>query len=313
MKKTKTTEEFIEEVKAKYGDKYDCSKVEYINNSTKVCIICPIHGEFWITPNHFLSGTECAECSKEKIRQKLTMSEDEFIRRAREIHGDNYDYSKVRYTNSHTEVCIICPIHGEFWQKPSKHLYGQGCPKCSGKGKTTEDFIREARQIHGDKYDYSKVIYIDALTKVCIICPIHGEFWQRPHDHLTGKQGCPKCLMSKSEEEIYNFLNDNRIDFIYQASKKDFKWLGKQRIDFFLPKYNIAIECQGIQHFKSKDFFGGEEGLKTILKLDERKRKLCLENNIKTIYYANFQYNFPYFVFTEKDNLLKEIEQHGTN
>ncbi len=122
---------------------------------------------------------------------KLTTKE--FIKKAREVHGDKYDYSKVEYVKSKEKVNIICPEHGEFSQTPQKHLYGQGCPQCGNKPKiTTEEFIKKAREVHGDRYDYSKVVYVDAQTDVCIICRQHGEFWQRPSHHTDGR-GCKKC------------------------------------------------------------------------------------------------------------------------
>ena len=125
MPKKLTCEEFILKSIAVHGDKYDYSKVEYINNRTKVCIICPIHGEFWQTPiNHINNKNGCPKCGNNMI------SVEEFIKRARKIHGDKYDYSKVNYINSNTPVCIICPKHGEFWQSPATHLDYSGCPKC---------------------------------------------------------------------------------------------------------------------------------------------------------------------------------------
>ena len=120
------------------------------------------------------------------------MTKEKFIEKAKAIHGDRYDYSKVEYSNNRTKVCIICPVHGEFWQTPHTHLQGCGCPACYGtKKRTKEEFVEEARKIHGDRYDYSRVEYINNKTPVCIICPEHGEFWQKPENHLVAKQGCP--------------------------------------------------------------------------------------------------------------------------
>lgn len=139
--------------------------------------------------------------------KKLTI--EEFTRRAREIHGDCYDYSKVEYKGNKVKVCIICPIHGEFWQKPNDHLMGHGCPECSGKNqKDTERFIQDARKVHGDRYDYSKVDYKNSKTKICIICPIHGEFWQSPNVHLKGS-GCRKCYAELRKKLRYGVgIND---------------------------------------------------------------------------------------------------------
>ena len=138
------TESFITKAKEVHGDKYDYSKVEYVNNSTKVCIICPIHGEFWQIPNNHLSGNGCNKCSG---NDKLNT--ESFITKAKEVHGDKYDYSKVEYINARTKVCIICPVHGEIMIIPNKHLKGYGCNKCKISGKLTkEEFIIKAKEIH---------------------------------------------------------------------------------------------------------------------------------------------------------------------
>ena len=292
-----TKEEFIDKAKKVHNDKYDYSKVEYINNKTKVCIVCPIHGEFWMKPNNHLLKQGCPKCGIETIRFSQRFTTQEFIKKAKEIHGDIYDYTKVNYINSKTKVCIICPIHGEFWQTPYGHLHYKGCPKCSVEKvhslqrHTSEEFIKKAEKVHNDKYDYSKVNYINANTKVCIICPIHGEFWQIPHDHLK-RVGCPKCCQSHMEKETEEILSNNNIRY---ESQKRFEWLGKQSLDFYLPDYNIAIECQGEQHFKPIDFAGkGEEWAENLLKdnieRDKKKVKLCEEKKIK-LFYINYNEN----------------------
>lgn len=136
------------------------------------------------------------------------MTKEEFIRKAKQIHGNKYDYSKVEYINSHTKVCIICPKHGKFLQLPHSHLFGSGCPECGRIKRTSKNtFIEKAKEVHGNKYDYSKVEYINKNTKVCIICPIHGEFWQRPHNHIQGKQGCPECGKKYAKEWRKNDYN----------------------------------------------------------------------------------------------------------
>ena len=193
-----TTEDFIRKAKEVHGDKYDYSKVEYVNGKTKVCIICPMHGEFWQRPGGHLGGKGCPRCGVAKRSTSKSSTTEEFVRKAKEIHGDKYDYSKVEYTKAQTKVCIICPEHGEFWQTPNGHLSGAGCPKCADIIKKlkqvmpVEDFIKKAQEVHCYKYDYSKVEYVNSKTKVCIICPEHGEFWQAPSEHLSGK-GCAKC------------------------------------------------------------------------------------------------------------------------
>ena len=301
-KKKYTKKIFIEKAKKVHGDKYDYSKVEYANNKTKVCIICPEHGEFWQKPeSHIVQKRGCPYCGG---TAKLTTQD--CIKRAKEKHFNKYDYSKFIYNGYDVKSCIICPEHGEFWQTPHVHLLGCGCPKCRGLYQTTEDFIEKARKVHGDKYDYSKVEYVNYETKVCIICPEHGEFWQTPHGHLLGC-GCPYCKNSYLENEISILLKENKI--IYEQ-EKTFEWLrdkGRLYLDFYLPDYNIAIECQGEQHFKPVDFFGGEEQFKRRQELDFIKHKLCINNGIKIIYYSTF--DLPYFAKVEnnKEKILNLI------
>lgn len=123
--------------------------------------------------------------------KKLTT--EEFIKRAKAVHGEKYDYSKTVYQKSNKKVCIICPEHGEFWQVPASHINGIGCPVCGRKTMTDEQFISEAKKIHGDKYIYEKIGVKNEKGQRCIICPTHGEFWQYKCDHLSRKRGCPKC------------------------------------------------------------------------------------------------------------------------
>ena len=308
-----TSEEFIEQAKKVHGDKYDYSKVEYVNNHTKVCIICPIHGEFLQTPNSHLNGNSCKKCGQIKIGNYTRKTTEQFILEAKEIHGDKYDYSKVEYVNANTKVCIICPIHGEFMQSPHKHINGKrGCSKCNGGVKSDlKTFIKLSKEIHDNKYDYSKVKYINANTKVCIICPMHGEFFQTPHNHINGRCGCPKCRQSKMESEIICFLTDNNIKFEYQ---KKFKWLGRLSLDFYLPEYNIAIECQGEQHFEPIKHFGGENKFNKTKERDNKKIKLCEDYGLSLLHYTNLnnveESDIYYKLFKTKELLLEEILKH---
>ena len=211
-----TQEEFINEAREIHGDKYDYSKVEYKTKKDKVCIICPKHGEFWQIAQSHLSGHGCPKCAIEKAGETQRLSKEEFIKKAREIHGDRYDYSKVEYVNSQTKVCIICPEHGEFLQVPNAHLGGCGCPKCAGKDVlNTDEFIRRAKEVHGDRYDYSKVEYVNSQTKVCIICPEHGEFWTTPNNHLRGK-GCPNCVGLRKEYK-FNLLEEFENEYAFKS------------------------------------------------------------------------------------------------
>ncbi|MFW6226148.1 MAG: DUF723 domain-containing protein [bacterium] len=124
--------------------------------------------------------------------QRLTT--EEFIERANKVHNFHFDYSKVEYVNSQTKVIVICKKHGEFTIRPNNHLGNKnGCPYCAGLYKTTEDYIKEANEVHNNFYDYSKTIYSGPYEKITIICPKHGEFRQTASSHIGQKCGCPTC------------------------------------------------------------------------------------------------------------------------
>lgn len=251
MSKKVTTEQFIEKAKQIYGNKYNYDKTNYINSTTKVCIICPKHGEFWQLPqNHFKYG--CYDCGKENIGKSKRKTTEEFISQSIKIHNNKYDYSKVIYKTKNDKVCIICPEHGEFWQIANNHLKGHGCPKCgisitsNAKIKSTDDFINSAKLIYGDEFDYSKVDYINCKTPVCIIChkldetgKEHGEFWQTPQSHLSGRKGCLKC----KSEKISNLKKSNTDNFIKKANIIHLNKYDYSKVDYKLANDKIKIIC----------------------------------------------------------------------
>lgn len=277
-----------------HDGKYDYSKVEIIDAMNKVCIICPEHGEFWQTPANHLRGQGCPICGIKKSHEKNKRTTEYFIKKSKEIHGDKYDYSKVEYINNRTKVCIVCPEHGEFWQSPTNHLKGCGCHFCFGtQDYTKEDFVKKAKEIHGNVFDYSKVEYINNHTKVCIICPIHGEFWQAPNNHLAGR-GCKKCNIRArvKEKKLYNTLKENFSNIKIIHSYYNASLFSKQELDIYIPKYKIAIEFQGEQHFKPIDFgnYGDEKAAAIFednIQRDIKKKQICEANNIKILYFSN--------------------------
>ena len=145
-----------------------------------------------------------------------------------------------------------------------------------------ELFVYKSKKIHGDKYDYSLVNYINNKTKVEIICSEHGIFKQRPTDHLNGC-GCPICRESKGEKKIRNFLNEKKIKFLPQYKFNNCKHILQLSFDFYLPEYNICIEYNGIQHYKPIEKFGGKNQFLIQNKCDNIKKEFCLKNNIKLI------------------------------
>lgn len=298
-----TVDEFIQQANKIHGDKYDYSKVDFQKKTDTIIIICPEHGEFYQQVSVHLKGCGCSKCARKAsgkvISQHHKMKIDEFITRAREIHGDKYNYSKVEYNTTNDKVCIICPIHGEFWQRATNHINkGNKCPKCHPNyNKTTEDFIEMARRIHGNKYDYSKVEYKNNITKVCIICPEHGEFWQRPNSHLSRKHGCPHCANSKLETEYENILKINKTNYEKQKKIKGIKDKISLRFDFYDIDNNTLIECQGIQHIRDCSDVFGEKYFLSLLKRDRIKYDKTNELNINLIYIVEKQYYKEFIKF----------------
>lgn len=287
----KTTEEFIQQAKKVHGNKYDYSEVYYINSSTKVKIKCNECGYvFYQLPPKHLRGQGCPKCADIKTGIRCRKSLTVFLKEAKEIHGDKYDYSQVNYINSVTPVKIKCNICGHiFYQTPGNHLQGQGCLKCVREKRSevlrlsTEEFIQRAKKIHGEKYDYSNIKYKNMKFKIKIFCKkCNRYFWQLPGAHLAG-HGCRRCKSSKSEIYIEEYLSKHNISFYRQKYLKGCCNLGPLLFDFYLPDYNLCIEFQGIQHYKPIKFWGGEKTFKENQLRDQIKRDYCKEHNIKLI------------------------------
>ena len=268
---------FIKNAIIKHNNKYDYSSVNYIKSKIKVKIICPEHGEFEQTPSGHLSGYGCPNCGG-----VARLTNNSFIEKSNIIHENKYDYSIINYINNKTNIKIICPIHGDFEQRPDHHLLGKACPSCSNRITTTE-FIDRAILKHGNQYDYSLINYIDNRLKVKIICPIHGEFEQVAYRHIHGN-GCKKCKVSKGEKIIIDFLKSKNILFTFQKRFSDCKDKNELPFDFYLSDYNTCIEFNGKQHYEFiKHFHKNKTNFNQQLNRDKIKHKYCLNNDIKLL------------------------------
>lgn len=212
----KTTEEFIDEAVRRHGDRYDYSLVDYKTGKDKVAIICGVHGKFEQSPEAHLKTGGCWECGKKQcVETAFNKTNDSLLDRFVSIHGDKYDYSMVVFNDCKTKVEIGCPIHGYFYQQPSKHLMGRGCIKCgiealSAKNvERTNDtayFIKRSKEAHGDKYGYEFSVYTRAKDDIIITCPTHGNITQKAVAHMDG-DGCVLC-----RNEHNNFHKDSWSD-----------------------------------------------------------------------------------------------------
>ena len=245
-----TLETFIIKANKKHNLFYNYESFNYNGSNKKSIIICPNHGEFLQTPGNHLSGQGCPSCGREKTISSTLKTEEIFISKAKEIHGNIYNYDLVEYSNTTTKVKIVCPTHGEFLQTPQKHLHGQGCSKCGLKKRTKtqtmtiEDFTDRSSNIHNNKFDYSNILYKNSHEKIEIICPEHGNFTIKPYSHLQGK-GCGKCVgrVSKMEIELMDFIKTITKETIIQSENNI---LNGKEIDLYLPDSLMGFEFNGL-------------------------------------------------------------------
>ena len=235
-----------------------------------------------------------------------------FLKNAKEKYPQ-YDYSKVTPCKlRYEQYIVICPIHGEQIVYPNT-FYKKGCPMCESidgskestrRTYTTEQFVNELKNVYGDEYDYSKISYKNWKTKVLLTCSKHGDFLREPVRLLKERRGCPHCQKSLLEQDIMEFLQNNKIDFITQYH------IGLKRLDFYLPEYNIGIECQGRQHlFLDSIFNTSIKSIDELYKIDIDKLNLAKKCGISNILYFS-RYNVDdYFekLYTKKEDLLKAI------
>lgn len=221
---------FIDKANTVHDFLYDYSEVNFINSTTEVKIICPIHGIFEQKPQYHIAGKGCASCSGGTKRTTET-----FIFNAKLVHGDKYIYDKTDYKSAHDKIIIMCPEHGYFEQTATNHLSGYGCLECSGKIRLTLDnFKSRSNEVHGDKYIYDNIeLTGNRKSKVKILCPEHGYFEQRVDDHLQG-QGCPTCSGN---------VRSNTEDFIIKATNIHNGLYGYDKVNYINNNTKVSIEC----------------------------------------------------------------------
>jgi hypothetical protein len=317
-----TTEIFIEKANKKHNNKYDYSLTDYKSAKTKIKIICPEHGIFEQFPYNHSFGKGCLKCGLNKNTRNI-LAAKEFIDKAISIHKDKYDYSLVEYIRSDKKVILICKIHGQFLQTPAKHLNRNGCIKCSHDKSRKDDTILERFiQIHGEKYDYSKMIYFRRDRKVVITCKIHGNFFQTPNEHLQG-HGCAKCAGNnrltteefiKRSNLVHNYLYDYSKSEIINSTNPIIIICKKHGEFNQIPTVHYIKKC-GCPNCKLSK---GEEKIKVCLdemniKYEQQKKFIdCL--NIKEL---PFDFYLPDYNLCieydgkqhfDKDNLLNKKE-----
>lgn len=271
--KLRTNEEFIELSRSVWGYKYDYSLVDYKGSHIEVLIRYK-DNIYRQKPIQHILGFKC--------ERNTVRNQDDFLKKCQERHGDKYDYSLVEYKGIDKKIKII--FNGDIYeQKAGAHLYSDGLVENVIKRKTTDEFIKESIEVHENKFDYSKVNYINNHSKVIIICRIHGEFRQVPTSHLKG-HGCTRCVESKGEKRISDYLDTHNIEYQRQKKFKDCIGIKYQLpFDFYIPSLRLCIEFDGIQHFQPVDYFGGIESYEKLKSNDKIKEDYCEDNFINLI------------------------------
>ncbi len=251
------TEDFIRKAKAVHGDKYTYDKCVYTRSVDKVTITCPSHGDFTQSARAHLRSSGCSECGRQRQIESATLNTTDFVSKAKDVHGERYDYSQTDYTESRAEVLIICRVHGSFRQISANHLQGNGCKKCSSlttavavsaaNRSNTTDFVEKAQQKHGDLYGYEKVEYETCQQKVTLVCRTHGDFEITPASHLAGT-GCKKCAIATITLSMSNTLED----FIREAKKAHGSTYDYSKVVYVNNRELIDIVCPEHGTFKQR-------------------------------------------------------------
>ena len=315
MVKKLTTDDFITKARAKHGDKYDYSKVEYIGNKIKIKIICPKHGEFEQTPIYHIKSVGCKYCGINNRNKNKKLTTIDFIAKARLKHGDKYNYSPTKYTNGKTKVKIKCKVHGIFEQNASNHLCSSGCPKCATNNikqslkNTINEFIIKANVKHCNKYDYSDSVYINNKTKIKIKCNIHGIFEQQPSNHLMGK-GCPKCADKVRANKL-----SKKDKFIERAQKRHFNKYNYSKVKYTgcKNKIDIICPCHGTFKQEANSHLRGTGCPQCGFLLGRIKKRLVREkweHNAKKKHNDKFCYNKTIYI-SKKRKVLIKCKKHG--
>lgn len=253
--KPSSKEEFVAKAIAIHGDKYTYDKVEYKRSREKVCITCPIHGDFYQSPNHLIKDGGCILCKKDIVKATPTKSSVSFKERVKSIHGDKLILDKTNYLRSTIDVTVTCPIHGDFNIKPKALLNKVACKKCLKRVvkidtlKNKDKFLKKASQRYGDRFDYSSVNFVDSRTKITIRCREHGDFSIVPNNHLTGQGGCRKCYVSFNRDNWCFKMQTDVIAKIYLV-------LFEKDAEIFV-KIGITIAVSTKKRFSSLRTSGG--------------------------------------------------------
>jgi hypothetical protein len=278
---------------SKHGNDVTFERFRYNGRHEKSIFTCPTHGDFLMEYGAFCSGQGCPKCGIESRKNARKIPQTLVEGRIKEKHPD-YLMNRFVYSGMDKKSIFGCPVHGDFSMTPAHLLNGENCPECAKieriKKETSNisDVISKFNELFDNRYDYSKFSYKNAHNKSTVICPVHGEFSIDAFHHLRG-QGCPICSSSHLEREIMKLLKENDIEY-----EREYILIGvsRNKYDFFIPKFNILIECQGEQHYVPINFSGitDEDKIKErhdeLISRDKEKYFDAINNGYKILYYT---------------------------
>lgn len=247
----RTREQFIAAARKVHGEWYSYDEVHYKNAVTKVNITCPKHGTFSQQANSHLRGAGCGKCADALASKRMRFDNSHFLEKARARHGDEFDYSRVKYERALKPVEIVCRTHGVFRQAPAMHWAGQRCPKCAyerqglAQRSTNDEFISQARAVHGDKYDYNETRYVKRTERIHIRCNLHGIFEQSPDSHLSGK-GCRECAKLTISQKQRRTLES----FVHAARAMHGDQYDYSNVEYTSARAQVVIVCRKHGRFR---------------------------------------------------------------
>jgi len=304
-------------------------KIEWNGVFTYLALKCNNCGNIWYkcSYDNFIRGRKCPNCKTYFKKEKL----NNFLKKCEKNNWDiigYYNNNKESTWKNCNKILLKCNICGNMWYKNLSSIYDNSkCPKCSTKLSAEKRLSDETKSLQNildvcKKRNYEFLGYCDkngnncewygSSTYLILKCLNCNQIWKTCtyYNFTHNLRGCPKCKQSHLENEIKDLLLENGIIF---EEQKRFDWLGYQSLDFFIPQKNIAIECQGRQHFE-KGWWDNDDNklqkdFEKICYLDQNKNKLCKEHNITLIYFSNLGIKYPYEVIENKETLLKKIAE----
>ena len=278
----KTHKEYIEELSVKN------SNLEvigiYSDAKTKIQHRCRKHNVTWdISPSNALKGQGCVECKYEKMRNNQLKSHEQYLI---EVKKSNPHVIVIeKYVGTVTPILHKCKYCGKEWKIcPRDVLVGKSCRECSCKRhsnqmrKSQEQYVKELFNVNPNIEVVAK--YINTDTPILHKCKLCGHLWNVKPNHTLSGHGCPVCNESRGERCITLWLNEHKFQYITQYKFQECRDKLPLPFDFYLPQHNICIEYDGEQHFKSKDWFGGQESFNVLRYHDDLKNNYCDNHNI---------------------------------